>query len=83
MITPFLFFISCNRISEQNHYHNSLNLKIPITEEITEVVESCVTDEMNNSLLVEFKSEEVLAAIKQMHPQKPMPAIFFLYLYSW
>ena len=33
-------------------------------------MESKVTDEMNEFLLTDFISEEILTAIKQMHPLK-------------
>lgn len=49
---------------------------------ITDAIERRVTDEMNNSLLKEFRPDEVRQALHQMHPTKSlgpdgMPPLFF------
>ena len=50
--------------------------------EITDTIPTKVSSEMNQSLIKDFTKEEVLAALKQMHPTKApspddMSAIFF------
>ena len=51
-------------------------------EEVTNAIPYKVTDDMNESLIREFTREEVVAALKQIHPNKApgpdgMSAVFF------
>ena len=51
-------------------------------EEVTEAIPSMVIDEMNESLRREFTRDEVVVALKQIHPNKAlgpdgMSAVFF------
>ena len=62
-----------------NNYSSSLPNRI---EEVTDAIPFKVTDEMNESLIREFTRDEVVIALKQIHPNKApgpngMSAMFF------
>ena len=66
-----------------SYFDNIYNSSHPSQiEEVTDAISSMVTDEMNESLIREFTRDEVVAALKQIHPNKApgpdgMSTVFF------
>ena len=89
MITGFGGFKSLRyKTQPQNTLNISFNSQSPNhIEEVLGAIKPCITKEDNKFLIAEFTSEEVLLALKHMHPTKAlgpdgMPALLYKTIWS-